>query len=77
MYSRFREHLNVGNSPVYKHLSECHNIPTPRNSSLIPLSWKIVERNLRHPNVRRSVEALNIRRAHSLMNGCCGRELDV
>ena len=73
--TRFKEHLFDINSAIFRHLAS-HDV-NPRSSNL-PLKWTLLDRNVKHPNVRRSIEALNIRRNHRLlMNGCIGRELDV
>jgi len=77
MRSRFLSHLHDTNSAVYKHL-QSHNINTSCPTVPLPLSWKIVASNLKHPNIRKTVEAIHIRKnERHCMNGCIGRELDV
>ena len=73
--TRFKEHLCDKNSAIYSHLNY-HDV-NPKSTDL-PLKWKFLDKNVKHPNVRRSIEALHIKRNQgSLMNGCIGRELDI
>ena len=72
MRSRLISHLSDGNSAVYRHLRS-HNVNL---AGSLPISWTILSSGVKHPNVRRSVEALHIRRHTNIMNGCVGRDLD-
>ena len=69
--SRIKEHIRMVKQTVYSHLIN-HNKP-----SMQDISWEILHRNNHDIRMRKTIEALEIRKHEKVMNGCIGQTLKI